>query len=199
MAFGKNKKQNEEAIHPNNYCGGFAMCAILNDMAGSESNAPMDIYNEIQTQHQQQLPASLARLVENMGAAGNNTSICLPSSLVLFAQSKGLVAEIKYSENINFTYDEIEAEKMRCSVTEGLADEKAVLDCFCSKDVAYVLMLVNSCHWIAVKRKSLNKGFSVYDPGTGNSEKCVDKTALIEFLKREYRNVGELIILLNQQ
>lgn len=88
MAFGKNKKQNEEAIHPNNYCGGFAMCAILNDMAGSESNAPMDIYNEIQTQHQQQLPASLARLVENMGAAGNNTSICLPSSLVLLLSQK---------------------------------------------------------------------------------------------------------------
>lgn len=198
MAFGKEQNQNNEAISPNNYCGGFAMCAVLNDISDSGEKAPMDIYNEIQEQHQQELPTPLTDVINKMRAYGNDTSICLPSSLVLFAETKGLVAELAYSEQLHFEPAVINAEIARCpEVIKKFADDNAVLDYFSGKDVAYCLVLVNSCHWIAMKRKSDNKRFSVYDPGTGGKTELEGKDELIAYLKEEYSNAGELIIMLN--
>ena len=195
MAFGKKLCQSKELPNPNNYCGGFAMCAVLNDIAKSDGIKPMDIYKAIQ-EFQAEVSIPLLTLIEAKKEMGGGTAICLPSSLVLFAQKEGLDVKLRYSKQIGFDEKIITAEIQRCpGRTEGFENAEAVKHCFLDTDVKYYLVLVsNYNHWIAVKRKPESKGFSVYDPGTGENMKFGTVAELTSYLSETYSRVGDLII-----
>lgn len=193
MAFGKNLSQSKEETNPNNYCGGFAMYAILADLFG---DGPKGVYDEIQ-EFQKEIPESLAALIEQMKPFGKGTNICLPSSLVKMARKAGFTTNLIYSELLQFSANAIEAEANRCGAeTVEQVRSEDNLKHFSDSRTKYYLVLVNNCHWIAVKRKTKGDGFSVYDPETGGNKKFDKVQAMLLDWAASYKNAGALIITL---
>lgn len=198
MAFGKNLCQNDEKYtpRPNNYCGGFAMSAILADL--NDGIDPIEVYDEIQEIQKDVKSGPLYGIIEQMKELGNGTNICLPSSMVKMAQEAGFKVDLKYSGELGFNDAEIKADLGRCGMGgKDKESKETVIGCFSDKDIKYYLVLVNNCHWIAVKRKTKGDGFSVYDPGSGANNKFATYQGMIlDWKESKYSGIGALIITL---
>lgn len=172
MPFGNKKSQGSG----NNFCGGFALCAVLSDLSGDQNMDPIEIYNQIQG-CQSGVPKELGDLIKAM-SGDSGTNISLPSSLVRCAQLSRLEAIIYYKKNWRimncapemmprFIY--LENIHSRSNAKEVESDEK-LFGVF-NSDIPYFLVLVNNdTHWIAVKREPDRQHFTIYDPGIGNAE-----------------------------
>jgi hypothetical protein len=200
MAFGNGLCQAEVIPADNNYCGGYAMCAVLSDLKKGIDFNPISVYNEILGVQRQQLNnQNLQDLIEM--TKRNDTDIILPSSLVLFAHSKRLEVELLYAKDLGFSSEIIQAERQRCTGMVTVRDCKDdVMQCFSDDSVKYGLVLVgNHNHWVAVKRKSSKeKGFAVYDPATGERANVMEGD-LKEYLRQMDELAGELVITLKPE
>lgn len=201
MAFGNGLCQAGVIPADNNYCGGYAMCAVLSDLKKSIDINPISVYNEILGVQRQQLNnQNLQDLIEMTKL--NGTDIVLPSSLVLFAHSKHLAVELMYAKDLGFSSEIIQAERQRCTgeKVKEFGSKNDVMQCFSDESVKYSLVLVgNHNHWVAVKRKSSKeKGFAVYDPATGERTNVVEGE-LKEYLRQMDEFAGELVITLKPE
>ena len=194
MAFGNNNCQNgPDYPAGNNYCGGFALCAILNDI-NSEKGVPLlkplDIYNQVQ-EKQKGLEDPLAGLIKEK-SKGSKTNICLPSSLARCAEKDYQVKNpvILYSKGWDMHIDIIQAscrEYMNTDIV-GSDDWKSRIN---DEAFKYFLFLVqDDNHWIAVKHKD-DGNFLVYDPADGN-EVEKDKAEIASYLM-DTKNEGKPI------
>lgn len=196
MAFGKNLNQNDENPSVNNYCGGYAMAAILNDRDDTDQWSPKAVYDSLLRQ-QTEVDEPLQNMLQTKKL--NGTDIVLPSSLVLFAYANGFAVELLYAKSLPFPSVIIQAEKQRCpeGTVKELGNKEDVMRCFSDESVRYGLVLVsNHNHWVAVKRKSDNTRFSVYNPATGVCNKVNDGSELVEYLGSIDSDAGDLIITL---
>ncbi len=194
MAFGKERTQPKDT----NYCGGYALWAILADL-GLEPNkedTPKKLYDAVQKHQQAGLCKQSNDLIERMKRQGGNTAICLPSSLVKEALNREFEVSLYHSEGIAFEPEVIDDEESRCEckVNKCTATDD-VLKVLDDENQHYYLVLVDDCHWIALKRKkkaeNVNK-LSVYDSAFDYDDKDARKKKFPD----EYSNVGSLVIAL---
>lgn len=182
MPFGNEKDQTKCSPKDNNYCGGFALDAVLTDLKISTPPNPEGTYKEIQHQQKIKLVSSSVSnyFIEN--TIKNGTAMSLPSSIALTAKSK-------YSLNVSVHIDE---KKLGTELEEGgtalIKEEKVKLPGVVQNSTKLVadaeksgashfIVLVNYAHhWVAVKKESNNK-YICYDPGTG---RCVTESTLSE-------------------
>lgn len=196
MPFGNKKSQGSG----NNFCGGFALCAVLSDLSGNQNMNPIDIYNRIQ-ECQADVPEELEVLIGRM-RGDSETNISLPSSLVRCAQLSSLEAIIYYKKNwrimncapemmLRFIY--LENIHSRSNAKEVESDEK-LFGVF-NSGIPYFLVLVsNDKHWIAVKREPNGQQFTIYDPGDGNAE-TVGTNEIQSHLTTKYGAINLIITL----
>ena len=190
MAFGNGYCQNETGYPAgNNYCGGFALCAILNDIESKELE-PLVVYGQVQ-EKQKYLGDPLARLIKEK-SKGSETNICLPSSLARCAAEDYRVENpiILYSKEWSMPDTIIEASCSLYMSTDivGSDDWKSRIN---DEAFKYFLFLVqDDNHWIAVKRKD-DGDFLVYDPADGK-EVEKDKDEIVSYLK-DTKNDGKPI------
>lgn len=195
MAFGNNLKQADVQPFPNNYCGGFAMSAVMSDFLNQDTD-PIAVYNEIQN-FQERVSQTLQSLIQEKQL--NRTNISLPSSLVFYAQVKGFVAKLKYSRLLQFPVDAIAAEINLCGAeTVEYVESEYILHQFSDMEVKYYLVLVNNCHWIAVKQITLEDSLFVYDPATGENKQFDNVQSMLQDWARFYENAGAVIITLHR-
>lgn len=191
MAFGKNLCQTGATPAENNYCGGYVMSAVLSDL--KKETDPMSVYKEM-LDSQKTVGPSLQGFIDS--TKRNGTDICLPSSLASYARGKGLAAGIGFAKQPSFPGEVTEEETQRCpEMVKQYDSAEQMLDNFAGSDLPYCLVLVKGCHWIAVKRKSEDKGFAVYDPATGQRQN-VAEGQLKEHLRRMDKHAGEVVITL---
>lgn len=194
MAFGNGYCQYETGYPAgNNYCGGFALCAILNDI-NSEKGVPLlkplAVYNEVQ-EKQKGLEGYLKDIIEQR-KNDSGTDICLPSSLARCAAENYRVKNpvILYSKGWSMPVEVIQASRKEYmnTVIVGSDDWKSKIN---DKAFKYFLFLVqDDNHWIAVKHKD-DGNFLVYDPADGN-EVEKDKAEIASYLM-DTKNEGKPI------
>ena len=185
MCFGKGLNQNKsehcEHPSPNNCCGGFALNAVLAELITGFNN-PNEVYNTIQTyQTATILPCSGAyAFLHNPGNIANGTLMSLPSGICgafnKYTTGKSVTvyynadfAASDFKDLINEEKDRIEKPIMRVEEFEGDISKKGWL---------YALVLVNGCHWIAVKNETTS--FTCYDPDSGNATTASSMEAAIK-------------------
>ena len=197
MDFGKNLKQSDAVPSDNNYCGGYAMAAILNDRDDTDQWNPKAVYDSLLKQ-QTEVDVPLQNMLQTKKL--NGTDIVLPSSLMLFAYANGFAVELLYAKSLPFLPVIIQAEKQRCQskgTVKELGSKATVLQYFSDESIKYSLVLIsNHNHWVAVKRKSDNNHFSVYNPATGVCNNVNDGSELVEYLGSIDSAAGDLIITL---
>ena len=184
MAFGNGYCQYETGYPAgNNYCGGFALCAILNDI-NSEKGVPLlkplAVYNQVQ-EKQKGLEGYLKDIIEQR-KNDSGTDICLPSSLARCAVEDYHVKNpiLLYSSEWSMPVEVIQASRKEYMniVIVGSDDWKSKIN---DKGYKYFLILVqDDNHWIAVKHKD-DGNFLVYDPADGN-EVEKDKAEIASYL-----------------
>ena len=163
MCFGKNKSQNDEMYkpRPNNYCGGFALYAVLADMI--EIDNPKDVYDQIQKYQDSNILSGKVYdfLSDN---TKNGTKMSLPSGIcaAFHEYKKDVAIKVYYTSTFaGSSFKELIVEE-----TERL-NEQGVTSYEGEANVQkYALVLVKETHWIAIKKESENS-FFCYDPADG--------------------------------
>lgn len=193
MAFGNNNCQNRPDYPAgNNYCGGFALCAILNDI-NSEKGVPLleplAVYNQVQ-EKQKGLEGYLKDII-GQRKNDSGTDICLPSSLARCAVEDYHVKNpiLLYSSEWSMPVEVIQASGKEYPYMDivGIDDWQSRIN----NDYKHFLFLVqDDNHWIAVKRKD-DGNFLVYDPADGN-EVEKDKAEIASYLM-DTKNDGKPI------
>lgn len=178
MAFGNGYNQNTYmgCIPGNNFCAGFALAAVINDVLKA-NYSPLYIYEELQ-KHQigeiKRLPNKndyYNFLFENLT---NGTAMTLPSSICNFCYESyeytTFVSYLKTLKNVFLSIFDSElgliANKREYNTNVDLINNLNSLSCY-----TYHLLLIDYRHWVALKKNGLS--FLLYDPGTGN-ETSVD-------------------------
>ena len=176
MCFGKKLSQSRSDHctypFPNNFCGGFALNAVLVDLKIDTS--PMCVYTRIQEYQKHILydtPSKTFRYL--ISSQTNGTFMSLPSGICSAFNSYRTGKKVTVCYTTNFGTDQtfralIEEESGRITAL-GIHVEVFDGD-LPTIDQSYVLVLVNDFHWIAVKRIEEGKNFICYDPATGNAE-----------------------------
>ena len=172
MCFGNRLLQTNETPKNNNYCGGFAVAAVLNDNSGMIRN-PKIIYDQIQDVQNQSLEGSSVSSKFIEGNIIEGTSITLPSSIVKYLKDKCRDVMVYYTPDVielfttQFFNEELEKLKnigIQVNMIDK-ADEYVRL----LTDSSYHIILVNGIHWMAIKIKDNN--YEYYDPAIGASPK----------------------------
>ena len=185
MCFGKGLSQ-DRADHyvypypyPNNFCGGFALNAVLADMMRGSS--PMAVYMLIQEYQKHILDASPSETSCYLTSSRTNgTLMSLPSGICdafnKYTTGKSVTvyynadfAASDFKDLINEEKDRIEKLRMHVEEFEGDISKKGW---------SYALVLVNGCHWIAVKNETTS--FTCYDPDSGNATTASSMEAAIK-------------------
>lgn len=186
MCFGNGKKQGDCFPKHNNYCGGFALNAVLRDLDISKEK-PIDTYGEIRTvQANKMVNPSNSAIYVRESEQKSKTAMLLPSSIALYAKTKKLDAMVLYNPSIKDTFEGIlkEEEGKLDSMAEKVAEDFwTKID---SSKFTYFIVLVNNRHWVAVKRMDGND-FICYNPGDGSC--TTEAESSIEgAIKRSYKD-----------
>ena len=195
MCFGNKLNQNrpEHCITPfptpNNFCGGFALNAVLVDLGSG--TCPIEVYMRIQDYQNKEIiepyPESEAsKYLQDNKSSG--TLMSLPSGIC--AAFKDYVTDrtvtVCYGSNFesgplkNLISEEISR------ITDKRLDMKTqVLDDLSETTWKYILVLVDNKHWIAVKHVKKDK-FVCYDPDEGKDSDGSTMGKAIENLRKKY-------------
>ena len=178
MCFGKGLSQQkaEDCMypHPNNFCGGFALNAVLAELrTGTGFNNPMEVYCKIQEYQTYNVAGNGYRFLHDTRFIVNGTLMSLPSGICAAFNSypTGKKVVVYYTTEFGSSpmFGALIGEESGRITALGIHVE--VFDgALPTIDQSYVLVLVNDCHWIAVKRIEEGKNFICYDPATGNAE-----------------------------
>lgn len=195
MCFGNKLNQNrpEHCITPfptpNNFCGGFALNAVLVDLGSG--TRPIEVYMRIQDYQNKEIikpyPESKASIYL-LGNKLSGTLMSLPSGIC--AAFKDYVTDrtvtVCYSSNFksDFFKDLISEEISRIT-DKRLGMKTQTLDDLSEITWDYILVLVNNKHWIAVKHVKEDK-FVCYDPDEGKDSDGSTMGEAIKNLRKEY-------------
>ena len=195
MCFGNKLNQNrpEHCITPfptpNNFCGGFALNAVLVDLGSG--TCPIEVYMRIQDYQNKEIieknPESAASKYL-LGNKSSGTLMSLPSGIC--AAFKDYVTDrtvtVCYGSNFesgplkNLISEEISR------ITDKRLDMKTqVLDDLSETTWKYILVLVDNKHWIAVKHVKKDE-FVCYDPDGGKDSDGSTIGKAIENLRKGY-------------
>lgn len=201
MCFGNNKRQGDCRPQKNNYCGGFALDAVLTDGNSKDSN-PIGTYENIQKVQDEKMinDSESEQFIKFSKIQGNGTVMLLPSSIAIEAASKDLEAMVYYDSSVNSSFELIIADelaKLKEKVTK--IEEDNFWNEVNLKAADYFIVLVGLCHWVAVKKIDDNK-FVCYDPDNGS---CTGEEAnILEAIKSAgYDNfkINSLVIALKKK
>ncbi len=165
--FNYNLNQNNANPNQNNYCGGYALAAVLNAVNNLQLNMPnpQNIYAAIQVNQAGLVGPNSQGLINGTQAGG--TDICLPSSIAMTARQYRLTPTVLYG-NPPFPAPVIQEELNRLQMQNIAVQQNnvALAQLLLARTENYFIVLVdNGQHWVAVEK--LNNNFTVYDPGTG--------------------------------
>jgi hypothetical protein len=150
---------------PNNYCGGFALAAIINSFNNGEAQnqpEPLTVYNQIQAQ-QVGIGANSQVLVNDM--VQNGTNISLPSSIAICAQvNYPLNPTVIYG---NHPFPNVIQEEVARLNAAGIQNDQhdGNLQVLLNQQNKYMVLVDNGRHWVAVENNKEN--WSMYDPANG--------------------------------
>lgn len=200
MCFGNKLNQNrpEHCITPfptpNNFCGGFALNAVLVDLGSG--TRPIEVYMRIQDYQNKEIikpyPESKASIYL-LGNKLSGTLMSLPSGIC--AAFKDYVTDrtvtVCYGSNFesgplkNLISEEISriTDKRLGMKTQALDD--SLDDLYPETTWKYILVLVNNKHWIAVKHVKKDK-FVCYDPDGGKDSDGSTIGKAIDNLRKGY-------------
>lgn len=196
MCFGNklNQKRPEHCITPfptpNNFCGGFALNAVLVDLGSG--TYPIEVYMRIQDYQNKEIiepyPESKAsKYLQDNKSSG--TLMSLPSGIC--AAFKDYVTDrtvtVCYSSNFKSDFfKDLMAEEI-CRITDKRLGMKiqALDKLYPEIPWDYILVLVNNKHWIAVKHVKEDK-FVCYDPDEGKDSDGSTMGEAIKNLRKEY-------------
>lgn len=190
MCFGKNRNQNDPEQcrypNPNNFCGGFALNAVLSDLAELEEfDDAMNVYCQIQTYQKEAVSIESVGYVFLHMSMMNGTFMSLPSGICAAFDRYNTGREIAVCYTPGFAgsrwCDLINEETIRLKDLKvnvvPMETESPDTDMW-----LYVLVLVNNCHWVAVRKS--NEGFVCYDPKTGKA--IMGDSMEIALIKSDY-------------
>ena len=195
MCFGNklSQKRPEHCITPfptpNNFCGGFALNAVLVDLGSG--TCPIEVYMRIQDYQNKEIiepyPESKAsKYLQDSKSSG--TLMSLPSGIC--AAFKDYVTDrtvtVCYSSNFKSDFfKDLIPEEIKRITDKRLGMKTQALDDLSETTWKYILVLVDNKHWIAVKHVKEDK-FVCYDPDEGKDSDGSTMGEAIKNLRKEY-------------
>lgn len=198
MCFGNNENQRNYLPQFNNYCGGFALDAVLTD-GNSKDPDPLGTYKKIEeVQNDKMISNSNSQqFIEESKITGNGTVMLLPSSIAIEAENRNLKAKVYYAPSVKSSFEDImneELEKLGNIAMEMNEDDFWDEVNLNAADSIYFIVLVSGCHWVAVKKIDENN-FICYDPADGACTK--EMSNIPEVIESAgYNNIDSLVIVL---
>lgn len=196
MCFGNklNQKRPEHCITPfptpNNFCGGFALNAVLVDLGSG--TCPIEVYMRIQDYQNKEIikknPKSAAsKYLQDNKSSG--TLMSLPSGICAAFKDYVTDRTVTVCYNSIFKSDfseDLMAEEISRITGERLGMKTQALDALYHEITwDYILVLVNNKHWIAVKHVKEDK-FVFYDSDEGKDSDGSTMGEAIKNLRKEY-------------
>lgn len=196
MCFGNKLNQNRPKHcitpfpTPNNFCGGFALNAVLVDLGSG--TCPIEVYMRIQDYQNKEIiepyPESEAsKYLQDNKSSG--TLMSLPSGIC--AAFKDYVTDrtvtVCYSSNFKRgPFENLISEEISRITDKRLGMKTQALDgLYLETTRKYILVLVDNKHWIAVKHVKKDK-FVCYDPDGGKDSDGSTMGEAIKNLRKEY-------------
>ena len=175
MCFGNKLNQNRPKHcitpfpTPNNFCGGFALNAVLVDLGSG--TCPIEVYMRIQDYQNKEIiepyPESEAsKYLQDNKSSG--TLMSLPSGICAAFKDYVTDRTVTVCYGSNFESGPLKnliSEEISRITDKRLGMKTQALDDL-YPDWEYILVLVNNKHWIAVKHVKKDK-FVCYDPDGG--------------------------------
>ena len=200
MCFGNklSQKRPEHCITPfptpNNFCGGFALNAVLVDLGSG--TCPIEVYMRIQDYQNKEIiepyPESEAsKYLQDNKSSG--TLMSLPSGICAAFKDYVTDRTVTVCYGSNFESGPLKnliSEEIR-RITDARLGMKiqALVDLYPKITWEYILVLVNNKHWIAVKHVKKDK-FVCYDPDEGKDSDGSTIGKAIENLRKGYEISG---------
>lgn len=196
MCFGNklSQKRPEHCITPfptpNNFCGGFALNAVLVDLGSG--TCPIEVYMRIQDYQNKEIikknPKSAAsKYLQDNKSSG--TLMSLPSGICAAFKDYVTDRTVTVCYNSIFKSDfseDLMAEEISRITGERLGMKTQALDALYHEITwDYILVLVNNKHWIAVKHVKEDK-FVCYDSDEGKDSDGSTMGEAIKNLRKEY-------------
>ena len=198
MCFGNKLNQNRPKHcitpfpTPNNFCGGFALNAVLVDLGSG--TCPIEVYMRIQDYQNKEIiepyPESEAsKYLQDNKSSG--TLMSLPSGICAAFKDYVTDRTVTVCYGSNFESGPLKnliSEEIRRITDKRLGMKTQALDDL-YPDWEYILVLVNNKHWIAVKHVKKDK-FVCYDPDGGKDSDGSTMGEAIGNLRKEYKISG---------
>lgn len=198
MCFGNKLNQNRPKHcitpfpTPNNFCGGFALNAVLVDLGSG--TCPIEVYMRIQDYQNKEIiepyPESEAsKYLQDNKSSG--TLMSLPSGICAAFKDYVTDRTVTVCYGSNFESGPLKnliSEEISRITDKRLGMKTQALDDL-YPDWEYILVLVNNKHWIAVKHVKKDK-FVCYDPDGGKDSDGSTMGEAIGNLVREYKISG---------
>ena len=200
MCFGNKLNQNrpEHCITPfptpNNFCGGFALNAVLVDLGSG--TRPIEVYMRIQDYQNKEIikpyPNSSASIYL-LGNKSSGTLMSLPSGIC--AAFKDYVTDRTVTVCYNSNFERGLLKNLISEEISRITDKRlgmktqALVALYPKITWKYILVLVNNKHWIAVKHVKGDK-FVCYDPDGGKDSDGSTMGEAIENLRKKYEISG---------
>ena len=195
MCFGNKLNQNRPKHcitpfpTPNNFCGGFALNAVLVDLGSG--TCPIEVYMRIQDYQNKEIiepyPESKAsKYLQDSKSSG--TLMSLPSGICAAFKDYVTDRTVTVCYNSNFErgpFENLISEEISRITDKRLDMKTQVLDDLSETTWKYILVLVDNKHWIAVKHVNKDK-FVCYDPAEGKDSDGSTMGKAIENLRKEY-------------
>lgn len=195
MCFGNklNQKRPEHCITPfpipNNFCGGFALNAVLVDLGSG--TCPIEVYMRIQDYQNKEIieknPESAASKYL-LGNKSSGTLMSLPSGICAAFKDYVTDRTVTVCYGSNFESGPLKnliSEEISRITDKRLGMKTQALDDLSETTWKYILVLVNNKHWIAVKHVKEDK-FVCYDPDEGKDSDGATMEKAIGNLRKEY-------------
>ena len=198
MCFGNKLNQNRPKHcitpfpTPNNFCGGFALNAVLVDLGSG--TCPIEVYMRIQDYQNKEIikknPKSEAsKYLQDNKLSG--TLMSLPSGICAAFKDYVTDRTVTVCYGSNFESGPLKnliSEEISRITDKRLGMKTQALDDL-YPDWEYILVLVNNKHWIAVKHVKKDK-FVCYDPDGGKDSDGSTMGEAIGNLRKEYKISG---------
>ena len=198
MCFGNKLNQNRPKHcitpfpTPNNFCGGFALNAVLVDLGSG--TCPIEVYMRIQDYQNKEIiepyPESEAsKYLQDNKSSG--TLMSLPSGIC--AAFKDYVTDRTVTVCYGSNFESGPLKNLISEEISRLTDKRLGMKTQALDDLypdwEYILVLVNNKHWIAVKHVKKDK-FVCYDPDGGKDSDGSTMGEAIGNLRKEYKISG---------
>ena len=198
MCFGNKLNQNRPKHcitpfpTPNNFCGGFALNAVLVDLGSG--TCPIEVYMRIQDYQNKEIiepyPESEAsKYLQDNKSSG--TLMSLPSGICAAFKDYVTDRTVTVCYGSNFESGPLKnliSEEISRITDKRLGMKTQALDDL-YPDWEDILVLVNNKHWIAVKHVKKDK-FVCYDPDGGKDSDGSTMGEAIGNLRKEYKISG---------